>query len=120
MTKALVVDDEEEICDFLAAVLEEMNCEVQVAISGEEALRKVESWEPSIAVVDLRLSTRATGLDVIRTLREKFPKAAVLAMTGYVDVALRQQAESLGVQSFLEKPDDLKPDRFKKKVEAFL
>ncbi len=119
MPKALVVDDEEDICDFLSAMLaEKLGFETGYALSGDEALRLISEGSHDFFLVDLKLSTSVTGLDVIGAAREKCPKATVIAMTGYVDVALMQKAEKLGIKAYFEKPDDLAPDVFERKIRA--
>ncbi|MBI4971752.1 MAG: response regulator [Candidatus Omnitrophica bacterium] len=107
MANLLVVDDEEEICDFVKEVLTELNVDVKSVLTGEDAMELIKQQEWDIAMVDLRLSTSITGLDVIREIKEKRSKTYVIAMTGYVDVDLRQKAEKLGVNYFLEKPGGL-------------
>jgi CheY-like chemotaxis protein len=41
-------------------------------------------------------------LEVIREIKTRWPDTHVIAMTGYVDVELRQQSEKLGVDRFIE------------------
>jgi DNA-binding NtrC family response regulator len=121
MNKAMVVDDEEDICEFLTQILKEkFEFDVEAALSGEKALELVEKNEFQICVVDLKLSTSVTGLDVIAAIRKKWPSAKVVAMSGYVDIGLRQKAEHLGVIGFFEKPQDIRPDVFETKIKALL
>ncbi len=107
MKKALVVDDEEDIGRDLKEDLERLGFSAKTAFFGEQALVLIENEKWDLAVIDLRLATKVTGLDVIKALREKQPDAIVMAMTGYVDVGLKQQAEKLGVHEYLLKPDDV-------------
>ena len=100
----LVVDDEEEICDYIRDILVEESCLVKQAFCGEDVPKIVLDESFDIAFVDLKLSTAVSGLDVIKLLRENHPKMKVVAMTGYVDAHLKHQVEGLGVSLFLEKP----------------
>lgn len=119
MNKAMVVDDEEDICEFLTQILKEkLGFDVEAALSGEKALELVEKSEFQICVVDLKLSTAVTGLDVIEAIRKKWPKTKVVAMSGYVDIGLKKKAEHLGVTGFFEKPQDIRPDVFETKIKA--
>jgi YesN/AraC family two-component response regulator len=59
-------------------------------------------------------------LNVIKAIRDKHPKTLVAAMSGYVDVGLAQETRHLGVSDYLEKPRDIQPDNFMKKVQALL
>lgn len=121
MNKAMVVDDEEDICEFLTRILKEkFEFDVEAALSGEKALELLENSEFQICVVDLKLSTSVTGLDVISTIRKKWPSTKVVAMSGYIDIGLRQKAEHLGVIGFFEKPQDIRPDVFENKIKALM
>lgn len=114
----LVVDDEEEICDYLKDILKETGCKVKLAYCGEDVDQSIGKEPVDLAFVDLKLSTAVSGLDVIKTLKEKFPGIKVVAMTGYVDVSLKQQTDHLGVSKFMEKP--LFPDDVLRAVEELL
>ena len=120
MFDALVVDDEEDICEILSEELAGMGYRPVTAMTGEEAVRLTQAHVWKLCLIDLKLATAVTGLDIIKDIREKQPKALVIAMTGYVDIGLRQETERLGVAGFFGKPDDLRPDVFKKKIEALL
>ena len=120
MLNALIVDDEEDICELLREALEKFEMNVRYALTGEEAVQRIRSQELKLCIVDLRLSTGITGLDVIRVIREHSLKCIVIAMTGYVDVGLRQEAEKIGIDAFLAKPDDLRQNIFDEKIKTLL
>lgn len=120
MIRVLIVDDEEDICDFLKQMLENMGLEVENAMLGEDALQMVYEQNWNLAIVDLKLTSSVTGLHVIKALRDKDPETIVVAMSGYIDVGLRQEAEKLRVSDFLEKPGDLSLDVFSEKVKAMI
>lgn len=117
---ALVVDDEEDICEVLAEELGKMNFQTVSATTGEEALRLTEENDWKICVIDLKLATAITGLDVIKAIRLRRPRAIVIAMTGYVDIGLKQETEKLGVRAYFGKPDDIRSDVFSTKIKAIL
>lgn len=116
----LIVDDEEDICDFLVQLVGKLGHQAEFALSGEQALEWIEKKKWDAAIVDLKLSTSITGLDVIRAFHTKSPGTLVAAMTGYVDVGLRQEAERLGVSDYFKKPDDVLPDVFTDKFNRIL
>ena len=120
MLNALIVDDEEDICELLLEALEKFELNVRYALTGEEALQRVRSQEFNLCIVDLRLSTGITGLDVIKVIREYWPKCIIIGMTGYVDVGLRQEAEKIGINAFFSKPDDLRQEAFDEKIKILL
>ncbi|MCM8775031.1 MAG: response regulator [Candidatus Omnitrophica bacterium] len=118
--RALVVDDEEDICDFLKHMLEDLGFETEYVLAGEEALRLIQAKEWQLVLVDLKLPSGVTGLHLIDAIRRQWPKTVIAAMSGYVDVGLRQETEKLGVHDFLEKPDDINPDVFVPRIKALL
>ncbi|MFA6599649.1 MAG: response regulator [Candidatus Omnitrophota bacterium] len=120
MNKALVVDDEEDICDLLGEELERFGLEVSTANIGETAVQLIEQSQWLLCVFDMKLPTTISGLDLIRLVKAKSPKTIVAAMTGYVDVALQQEIEKAGADVYLSKPDDLRRDVFHEKIKALL
>jgi DNA-binding NtrC family response regulator len=93
----LIVDDEAPICDNLAAYLEDDGLRVQVAHSGEEALRLVEAGlEVQVCILDLRLP----GMDGNQTalaLHRLAPGIRFLIHTGSTDYAPSQDLAGIGV-----------------------
>ncbi len=100
----LVVDDEEEICDYVRDILADEGYVVKQAFCGEDLDKTLKNNQFNIAFIDLRLSTAMSGLDIIKFLKEQLPDIKIVAMTGYVDAHLKLETEKLGVSMFLEKP----------------
>lgn len=118
--KALVVDDEQDICEFLKERLESMGLEVFGVFSGDKAMEIMEQHELQFALVDLKLASALTGIDVLRAIRKKYPTAVLIAMSGFVDIALRQETGRLGVDAYFSKPDDVRPELFENKVRELM
>jgi len=116
MIRVLIVDDEEDICDFLKIMLEDEGMEAQYVLLGEDALQLIKKSDWDVAIVDLKLTSSVTGLHVIQAIREKNPKTAVLPMSGFVNVGLRQDVRKLGITDFLEKPGDINAEVICKKI----
>ncbi len=108
--RILIVDDEEEICEFLKELLAAEGLEVDAVIAGERAVELCKSQAYDLAIVDLKLQTAASGLDVIKFIRENQPATKVICITGYVDVALKHHAEQFKIDCFAEKPSAIRPD----------
>lgn len=101
----LIVDDEEEICDYLKEIIEETGeYNIKLAYCGEEVEKAIGEDEIDIAFVDLKMSTAMSGIDVIKYLKERFPDIKITSMTGYVDAGLMHQVQDLGIVEFMEKP----------------
>jgi DNA-binding NarL/FixJ family response regulator len=72
------------------------------ARDGEEALEKIETRKPSVALVDVRMP-RLGGIEVARRASRSSPDTAVLLYTAYGDRALLTEALDAGVRGFVLK-----------------
>jgi CheY-like chemotaxis protein len=81
--KILVVDDERAVCDLVANVLSKQGIEVEAAFSSETALRRVESEEFDLLLLDIRLPD-GDGLELKERIIQRWPsyKDRILFMTG--------------------------------------
>jgi len=101
--RILVVDDELTVCKSIRQVLVREDCEVDMAQSGEEALGK-EAEEPyDVMIVDLMMPG-LSGMDLLKMLKARNPKARVIMVTGYPTMRNTLQAMQLGAMDFLPKP----------------
>jgi len=101
--RILVVDDELTVCKSIRKVLIREDCEVDMVLSGEEALRK-EADEPyDVMIVDLMMPG-LSGMDLIKLLKARNPKARIIMVTGYPTMRNTLQAMQLGAMDFLPKP----------------
>jgi CheY-like chemotaxis protein len=78
----LVADDERDVVDVTADMLETFGCRVLRAYSAREALAHLDD-DPAIALVvsDIRMP-EVDGFDLMRVIRYRFGKLAVVLMTG--------------------------------------
>jgi CheY-like chemotaxis protein len=104
--KVLLVDDEREFVETLSERLTARDFPSKVAYSGEEALTRVESEEPDVMVLDLKMPG-IDGMEVLRRVKRERPNVEVIILTGHGSEADRQLAEELGAFAYLEKPVDI-------------
>ena len=106
----VVADDHPAVLEAVADYLEAAGVRVAGrARDGEEALAKIESLAPQIALVDLRMP-RIGGIEVARRAARAFPDTAVILYTGYGDRAQLTEALDAGARGFILKEaplDDL-------------
>jgi DNA-binding NarL/FixJ family response regulator len=72
------------------------------AADGEEALAKIETRKPDVALVDIRMP-RLSGVEVARRAARVSPDTAVILYSGYGDKALLMEALDAGVRGFVLK-----------------
>ena len=101
--RILVVDDELTVCKSIRQVLIREDCEVDMAQSGEEALRKEAEQPYDVMIVDLMMPG-LSGLDLLKMLKARNPKARIIMVTGYPTMRNTLQAMQLGAVDFLPKP----------------
>lgn len=82
--KILVVDDEPDVRNFLAACIEDAGFQVDTAVDGVDALEKIEKNPPDLITLDV-VMPRKSGINVIRTLRadERWAKLPVIVITAH-------------------------------------
>lgn len=102
----LVVDDDRTFCSTLAAALRRRGNAVVVAHNYDEALAEAAAWQPTRAVVDLRMPGRG-GLELVAALCKNYPGIRVVVLTGYGSIATAVEAIKLGAVHYLTKPADV-------------
>ncbi len=100
----LVVDDEEVMCESLAAWLREDGYRVETAASGREALAKARQSEYAIYFVDLKMPGGMDGIETMMQIRKLQPEASVIIITAYATVDTAITAMKEGAQEYIVKP----------------
>jgi len=80
--KVLLVEDNEQVREFAAELLRDLNCEVESAVDGSEALEKVRNGAFDLVFSDV-VMPGLTGLQLARAIAEERPNLPVLLATGY-------------------------------------
>jgi PAS domain S-box-containing protein len=106
--RVLVVDDNADSADTLAALLEILGSEVRTAYDGEEALAVAETFLPDVVLLDVGMP-RMSGTEACRRLRARpgGGEMLIVAMTGWGQLDDRRQTEAAGFDVHLVKPLDV-------------
>lgn len=102
-TTIMIVDDDRPFATALAGALRRRGFHTVVAHDYDEALAEAQAWQPDQAVVDLRMPGR-NGLEVVASLRERWPALRVIVLTGFGSIATAVEAIKLGAVHYLTKP----------------
>ncbi len=102
--RVVVADDSVLLREGVVRILEEAGFEVVgQAGTAEELMLKVRSYNPNVAIIDIRMPPTHTdeGLRAAREIREKHPETGVLVLSQYVESAyamdlLADSAEGVG------------------------
>jgi len=101
--KILIVDDEDLIRWSLRQKITNWGYQVAEAPDGKSALELVEKEEPDLMLLDIRLPD-LNGLDVLRAVKEKYPRVVIIMMTAYGILEDAVTALRLGAYDFVAKP----------------
>ncbi|OQX53446.1 MAG: hypothetical protein B5M53_06910 [Candidatus Cloacimonas sp. 4484_209] len=104
-TKIMIVDDEETLATFLAKVLKEdnPNFEIQVKLTGEEALETLPEFVPDLVLLDIRLPKK-DGTQVLKEIKEFDRDIQVIIMTGFASLDSAVAALREGAYDYINKP----------------
>ncbi len=102
----LIVDDEVSLCGLLEVFFEKKGYAPVSAHSLADALKRMEGPEPLLAMVDLTLGPES-GLTVVKSLIERYPRLPVVVMTAYGTVEKAVEAVKLGAFDFISKPFEM-------------
>jgi len=114
--KILVVDDERPIADILKFNLEKEGFEVSVSYDGADAVRRVESEQPDLVVLDIMLP-KLDGFTVCRRLRER-SNVPILMLTAKDEEVDKVLGLELGADDYVTKP--FSPRELVARVKALL
>ena len=105
MTKerVLLVDDEQEFISLLSKRMEARGVGVDTAVSGPEALQKVDDGGYDAVFLDLAMP-EMDGIETLRRLLKKNPNLQVILLTGQASLEKGIEAMKFGAMDFLEKP----------------
>ena len=99
----VLADDHPPVLQFLSRYLSNAGITITASTrDGDEALRKIEQTQPTVAVLDAKMP-RSSGMDVLKRLTAVGSSTRVILYTGYGDDALLTDALDAGVGGVLDK-----------------
>lgn len=105
--KILIVDDDQEICDFLHDFFSDKGYQTFTVTKREQVLESVKAKKPDVVLLDIRLSGGESNIDGIMLLEEIKKQQLspnVIMMTGVDDPAIIDRAIKLGASDYITKP----------------
>jgi len=101
--KALIVDDEVDMCHLLSEILKHKNLQASYVNSIRDAKRVLLEDNPSIIFLDNHLPD-GFGINFIKEIKLLHPKAKIVMITAHDTTADRAKAYMQGVDQFMGKP----------------
>ena len=104
--RVLIVEDEAAIRLALSGLLKREGYEVAQASDGSSALDLLATETFDFVLTDLALGDGASGMDVLRTAKERQPETPVVMITAHGNEKVAVEAMKLGADDYVPKPFD--------------
>jgi two-component system nitrogen regulation response regulator NtrX len=106
----LIVDDESDIRELVAGILQDEGYGARTARDSDDALAAIKTRRPSLVFLDIWLQgSRLDGLQLLGAVKEEHPDLPVVMISGHGNIETAVSAIKLGAYDFIEKP--FKADR---------
>src|SRR5947199_1316544 len=106
----LIVDDEADIRELVAGILQDEGHGTRTAKNSDEALAAITSRRPSLIFLDIWLQgSRLDGLQLLAAIKGEHPELPIVMISGHGNIETAVSAIKLGAYDFIEKP--FKADR---------
>lgn len=104
--RVLIAEDDPRTREAWRELITSWGFEVQTADDGDQALTLIESYEPDILLLDLRLP-HVDGLQILNEIKKRGIEITSIVASGEGDIPDVVKAIKLGAYDYLRKPVDL-------------
>lgn len=105
MSDILIVDDEKDIRELIADILQDEGFSTRLAANSDEAITQINNAEPGLIVLDIWLKdSRMDGIDILKTVKQNNPEVPVVIISGHGNIEIAVAAIKQGAYDFIEKP----------------
>ena len=107
MYKIMVIDDEKIVGDMAKMSLEQEGYEVETFLNAEPALKRLQEEKFDVVVTDYKMKG-IDGMEVLRTVKDRYPKTQVIMITAFANLDAAIEALRGDVHDFFPKPVRIK------------
>ncbi|MEW6210212.1 MAG: response regulator transcription factor [Acidobacteriota bacterium] len=104
MMSLLIVEDNEEVRQFIKEMLSDLADTIHECSDGAEALTVYTRYNPDWVLMDIEMK-EVDGLTATRQIKAAFPDARIVIVTQYNDPRLREAAREAGASEYVLKDD---------------
>lgn len=103
--RILIVDDNQANRELLEAYLSTLDCELDIAVDGREALEKARSFRPDLVLLDVMMP-KLSGFEVCQKIKQDadLKGIMILMVTALNELGDIERAVDAGTNDFLSKP----------------
>lgn len=102
--KALIVDDEKDICFLLSNILKQANIQPVLAGSITEAEKILQTPNPFYYIFLDNYLPDGLGINQVKKWKERYPSSHLIMITAHDSYEERNKAKGDGVEHFISKP----------------
>ena len=101
----LIIDDEDDIRDLIAGILEDEGYEARQAHDADSALNEIAKRRPSLVFLDIWMQgSRLDGLQLLDVFQSQHPDMPVVMISGHGNIETAVSAIRRGAYDYIEKP----------------
>ncbi len=101
----LIIDDEEDIRDLIAGILEDEGFDARTAYDADSALSQIALRRPALVFLDIWMQgSRLDGLQLLDEFQSRYPEMPVVMISGHGNVETAVSAIRRGAFDYIEKP----------------
>jgi two-component system nitrogen regulation response regulator NtrX len=105
MADILIVDDEEDIRELIAEILQDEGHDTRTAACADTTFKEINGRQPDLIILDIWLQgSRKDGIEVLKTVKRDNPELPVIIISGHGNVELAVAAIQQGAYDFIQKP----------------
>jgi len=105
MGDILIVDDERDIRELIADILQDEGFTTRVAGTSDDAMTEINRESPALIILDIWLKdSQMDGIDILKTVKRDNPEVPVVIISGHGNIEIAVAAIKQGAYDFIEKP----------------
>ncbi|MCZ0810943.1 sigma-54 dependent transcriptional regulator [Roseovarius sp. EGI FJ00037] len=105
MGDILIVDDERDIRELIADILQDEGYETRLAGTSDACMAAIAESAPSLLILDIWLKdSQMDGIDILKAVKRDHPEIPVVIISGHGNIEIAVAAIKQGAYDFIEKP----------------
>ncbi|VAV87191.1 Nitrogen regulation protein NtrX [hydrothermal vent metagenome] len=105
MSDILIVDDERDIRELIADILEDEGYSTRLAGNSDDAMSAIKDQQPALLILDIWLKdSNMDGIDILKAVKRDYPDVPVVIISGHGNIEIAVAAIKQGAYDFIEKP----------------
>ncbi|SFT50077.1 nitrogen assimilation response regulator NtrX [Sedimentitalea nanhaiensis] len=105
MSDILIVDDERDIRELVADILEDEGYPTRMAGNSDDCMAAINTEPPALLILDIWLKdSRMDGIDILKSVKRDNPDVPVVIISGHGNIEIAVAAIKQGAYDFIEKP----------------